>query len=297
MVAFIKRSWLNISGAVDTAFSRIQKRPSTWAIGGVLGVIGGVVLGVVAGNIEQSDNDSWDDIVNDRNAWIQEVANYKPADVVASFPQSCGLGNDWYFAAKRPNGDYGLYIGSEGSYVPASANGIDTFVEKYEACMNGSRSFEEMRNGFRVDFNSYISDPLRFDNSVNEGDYSFIRLGNKESDAFEGSIEELAKDLGSIDKAYETVDEKWAPAIEAFKDGDIYNHKNDRSIATYNYEYKEPSFPLGTLFNFTVIGLLAGFGGVAFTGKPSEAFKERRKARNEKREYLDKLQGIDNMPF
>ena len=298
MINSIKKSWLNVVGAADTVFSRINKRPLTWAIGGFLGAVAGAVAGIVVGNIQQDDANNWDAIDADRKLWVVEKNNYEALPVISSFPKMCKLGGSWHFAAKGPNGDYALYSGAKGWYEPVTDEGdVEDFVEKFEDCMQGTQSFAEMREQFQVDFNSYVSGALISDNTLRDGNYAFRFLSNKESDAFEGTMEQYAKKVGSVEAAYASVAEKWAPAIESFKDGDIYNHKEDTNLPTYSYEYTEPDFPLNTLFHLTVMGLLAGGFGAGFTGKPSDAAKERAKKRDEQRAHIAKLEGRDNLPF
>jgi hypothetical protein len=287
MSNFIKKSWYNICGAADFFYSRIQKNPAPWAVRTGIAVIGGAALGTAVALHEQDAANDWDATNTARAEWIHDNAAYAPVGSVVSFPEICRLGNAWYLAAQASNGDYTLYAGSQGFYEPVNTDQIDNFVERYKDCIDATRALNEQQQYFRMDFTRSVSQPLRSDNTLRDGAYSFRRLSSDESKGFNGNMSELSALVGSEEKAFEYFDASWANAIEAFDNGDIYDHANDKGVKTFEYAYEEPSFPLSVVFHFMMVGAIAGAGASAFSGKPNDAAKERAARRDTKRNMLN----------
>jgi|GEM_PF-3089913 len=287
MSKFIKKSWYNICGAADFVYSRFQTNPVRWVGSTVIGTACGAALGAGAAFMVQDDADNWDSVEAERSTWIENNASYKAVASVVNFPKICGLGNAWYVAAKAPNGDYTLYAGSQGFYEPVDTDQIDSFVERYNDCIDATRALNEQQQHFYADFGKSISQPLRSDNTLRDGAYSFRKLSDESRDDFDGHMADLAVVLGSEDKAFAYLEESWSDAIEAFEDGDIYDHADARDVQTYAYEYKEPDFPLSTVFDFMLFGVFAGVAGAAFSGKPNDAAKQRAARRETKRNMLN----------
>ena len=128
---------------------------------------------------------------------------------------------------------------------------------------------------------------MRSDNTLRDGAYSFRRLADEGRQGFDGNMAELSGLLDSKDKAFEYLDDSWRDAIEAFEEGDVYDHAYARDVSTYEYAYEKPGFPMSVVFDFMLIGVFAGAAGVAFSGKPNDAAKEREERRDTKRRMLN----------
>ncbi len=287
MSKFIKKSWYNICGATDFVFSRFQTNPTRWVANSVIGAVCGTALGIGAAFMAQDDADNWDSVEAERSTWIENNAGYKAVGSVVNFPEICGLGNAWYVAAKAPNGDYTLYAGSQGFYEPVDTDQIDSFVARYKDCIDATRALNEQQQNFYADFGKSISQPLRSDNILRDGAYSFRKLSDESRDEFDGQMADLTTMLGSEDKAFAYLEESWADAIEAFEDGDIYDHADARDVQTFSYEYKAPDLPLSVVFNMMLFGVGLGAAGAAFSGKPNDAAKQRAALRDTKRKMLN----------
>tara|TARA_R110002126_G_scaffold13118_4_gene56880 strand:- start:30253 stop:31134 length:882 start_codon:yes stop_codon:yes gene_type:complete len=287
MSNFLKKSWYNICGTADFFRSRIQTKPSAWVARTVIAVTVSTGIGAILADHEQDNANNWDAIESERAQWINDNADFKPVGSVVNFPKICGLGDSWYFAAKAPNGDYSLYAGNSGFYAPVEADQLDNFVERYQACIEATRALDEQQAHFHVDFTRSVSQPLRSDNTLRDGAYSFRRLSSEKGNGFDGNMAELTNLSDSEDRAFKDLDASWSDAIESFEDGDVYDHANASDVKTFEYAYEEPAFPISVVFHFMMVGALVGAGASVFSGKPNDAAKERAARRDTKRQMLN----------
>lgn len=279
-----KKAWINLCGSADFLASRIAK-PATWAIGGVIGLVGGAILGLGAAAIEKVDSDKLDDIRADFQVWKNGVVKFD-TQVPAISPSSvCDIESGWYFAVKEKNGDYALYKGKEGTYYPLSADTAEDFAEEFDDCLDAMRALDEKRTGYDVDFAVMVSQPIRTNNTL-ANDPSVFRYLQENNEGFQGNLNALIAELGE-DGAFNKIRADWKKALEAFEDGDVYDYSNDKSVQTYSYSYVEPDFSMQTVFNLMGIGLAAGAFGAGFTGSPSASYRRRAEQRDAKRRALD----------
>lgn len=279
MIKFLKKTAINIEGAIDFVRSRFQDI-GTGSMSGLVGAVLGGVIGLVAMITAGEIN-------NEKSAFIKENAVYDDTTILTSFPSNCEVKEGLYIARKNQAGLYALYEGGHGYYNAQSLKNTKRFAEDVEECVSQLKENDADVGEFTLYMNKAISQPLRtldVNDTSKVENFLYLKSGPNERDV---SLKAYAEENGFSSRS-EALQSIWVDAVQGFKSDEIYGVANDQNVLTL--EYKDDYAPVnGKIFGYSV-GVMGGLCFLlgTFSRTPNSASRARKEDRDDRRAGIDR---------